>query len=221
VLAPPQDLQVSETFTLRDEALDWTVTLSNQGSRPAEIGDLAVPFAFAERTGARGDIYTKKLLRHSLVNGHGSWGLLQRSNAVGPYLVMTPEGATKFEYYDSSAGAFTPYVHAQAAGAAAKAAGGNWRLPVSTLRLAPKGSSGSSSTYTFRFQWAKDVAGRARRALQGREVRHDDRARDGGARPISRRTSRSAAATRSRDSAGASRPGTRVEACRRSPASTR
>ena len=159
VLAPPQDLQVNETFTLRDEALDWTVTLSNEGSRPAEIGDLAVPFAFAERTGARGDIYTKKLLRHSLVNGHGSWVYWQRSNAVGPYLVMTPEGATKFEYYDSSAGAFTPYVHAQAASAAAKAAGGNWRLPVSTLRLAPKGSSGSSATYTFRFQWAKDVQG--------------------------------------------------------------
>ena len=41
-----------------------------------EIGDLAVPFTFAERTGARGDIYTRKLLRHALVAGtdRGSTG---------------------------------------------------------------------------------------------------------------------------------------------------
>jgi Family of unknown function (DUF5695) len=156
-LAPPSDLHIDETFTLQDEVLEWTVVLANQGTRPVEIGDLAVPFTFAERTGARGDIYTKKLLRHSLVNGHGSWVYWQRSNAVGPYLVMTPAGQAKFEYYDSSGGAFTPYVHAQAAAAAAKAAGGNWRLPISSLRLAPRGAAGSSASYTFRFQWAKDV----------------------------------------------------------------
>src|SRR6185436_19921415 len=153
-LAPAADLTVSETFRLQDEILEWTIVLTNEGARPVEIGDLAVPFTFAERAGARGDIYTKKLLRHSLVAGHGSWIYWQRSNAVGPYLVMTPIGQTKFEYFDSSSGAFTPYVHALAASAAARAAGGNWRLPVSGLTLAPTGTA----TYTFRFQWAKDVA---------------------------------------------------------------
>ena len=77
---------------LRDDVLEWTIVLANQADRPVEIGDLAVPFAFAERAGARGDIYTKKLLRHSLVAGHGSWIYWERSNAVGPYLVMTPVG---------------------------------------------------------------------------------------------------------------------------------
>jgi hypothetical protein len=164
-LAPSSDLAVHETFRLLPQTntdqhssdrdvLEWTITLTNEGSRPVEIGDLAVPFAFAERAGARGDIYTKKLLRHSLVAGHGSWIYWQRSNAVGPYLVMTPAGETKFEYFDSSGGAFTPYVHARAASAVARAAGGNWRLPVSSLTLQPKGTA----TYTFRFQWAKDVA---------------------------------------------------------------
>src|SRR6185503_1973576 len=127
----------------------WTVTLMNPGPRTVEVGDLAVPFAYAERAGARGDIYTKKLLRHALVNGHGSWIYWQRSNAVGPYLVLTPAGQTKFEYFESSSGAFTPYVHARAASAAARAAGGNWRLPVSSLTLAP----GGRTTYTFRLQW--------------------------------------------------------------------
>jgi hypothetical protein len=82
----------------------------------------------------------------------------QRSNGEGPYLVMTPGGTTKFEYFDSSTGAFTPYVLAKAASAAAIAAGGTWRLPVSSLTLAPKGSPGATTTYTFRFRWARNFA---------------------------------------------------------------
>ena len=158
-LAPPADLRVDERFSLEGAVLEWTVTLANTGTRPIEIGDLAVPFNFAERTGARGDIYTRKLLRHSYVGGHGSWIYWQRSNGEGPYLVMTPAGQTKFEYFDSSTGAFTPYVHAKTASAAAIAAGGNWRLPVTALTLASTGATGSSVTYTFRFQWAPDAAG--------------------------------------------------------------
>ena len=158
-LAPPADLAVDEAFTLNGEILEWTVTLANRGARPIEVGDLAVPFPFAERAGARGDIYTKKLLRHALVNGHGSWVYWQRSNAVGPFLVMTPRGEAKFEYFESGGGAFTPYVHAQAAAAASRAAGGNSRLPVSSLTLEPNGSAGAHVSYTFRFQWAPDVPG--------------------------------------------------------------
>jgi hypothetical protein len=155
----PADLRVNQAFALEGDTLAWTIVLANAGARPMEIGDLAVPFNFAERAGGRSDIYTHKLLRQSLVAGHGSWAYWQRSNGDGPYLVVTPDAATKFEYYDSSTGAFTPYVHAKAASAAAVAAGGNWRLPVSSLTLAPTGSTGSSATYVFRFRWAKDFAG--------------------------------------------------------------
>jgi hypothetical protein len=158
-LAPSSDLQVRETFTPDGDSLQWTVKLENAGARPVEIGDLAVPLNFAERAGARGDIYTRKLLRHSYVGGHGSWVFWQRSNGEGPYLVLTPGESTKFEYYDSSSGAFTPYIHANAASAAATAAGGHWRLPVTRLTLAPKGSAGSVATYSFRFTWAKDFDG--------------------------------------------------------------
>jgi hypothetical protein len=92
-LAPAADLSVVETFRLlppaatsqsprtntdqhssdQGDVLEWTIVLTNETDRPVEVGDLAVPFTFAERAGARGDIYTKKLLRHSLVAGHGSW----------------------------------------------------------------------------------------------------------------------------------------------------
>jgi hypothetical protein len=158
ILAPAADLRVDQIFRLDGEVLDWTVSLANDGRKPIEIGDLGVPFDFAERTGARGEIYTRKLLRHALIAGHGSWIYWQRSGGVGPYLVMTPMGQTRFEYSDNQGGAFTPYVHAKAAAAAAIGSGGNWRLPVANLTLAPKGAAGASVTYSFRFQWAKDFA---------------------------------------------------------------
>jgi hypothetical protein len=159
-IVPAEDVHVSQQFALDGEALLWTIVLENRGTREAEIGDLAVPFNFAERTGARGDIYTKKLLRHAFVGGHGSFVYWQRSNGAGPYLVATPQGDTKFEYFDSSGGqtggqgAFTPYIHASAAQAASQAGGGSWRLPVSALKLPPRGKA----TYAFRFQWAPDFA---------------------------------------------------------------
>jgi hypothetical protein len=158
-LAPSQDLGVTQKFDLNGDVLEWTVSLENRTAGQVEIADLAVPLNFAERTGARGDIYTKKLLRHALVAGHGSWVYWQRSNGAGPYLVMTPMGPTKFEYQDNSAGAFTPYIHAKNASAAAIASGGTWRLPITDLTLSPKGTAGATATYTFRFQWARDFAG--------------------------------------------------------------
>jgi len=162
VLVPSTDLTVKQTFTLDGDALDWTITLANETDRPLEVGDVAVPFEFAERTGARGDIYTRKLLRHAYLAGHGSWVYWQRAGGDGPYLVMTPMNRTKFEYSDSSGGggfgAYTPYIHARTASAAAAAAGGNWRLPVTSMTLQPKDSAGAVATYSFRFQWARDSA---------------------------------------------------------------
>lgn len=160
---PPADLAVEGTFGLDDGTLEWTVTLANTSGHPLEVGDLAVPLPFAERVPPRADIYTRKLMRHALVAGHGSWVYWQRSNGVGPFLAMTPSPGTAFEYFDSSTGAtaggfggtFTPYLHARAARAAAERSGGNWRLPTSGLTLAP----GARRTYGFRFRWAPDVAG--------------------------------------------------------------
>ncbi len=168
IVAPVPDLKVNQSFKLDDETLDWSVTLANDGSRQLEVGDLAVLFPFAERNPPRGEIYTRKLIRHSLIAGYGSWIYWQRAGGDGPYLVMTPMERTGFEYCDNSAGrlsgfggfggTFTPYVHAGVSEAAASAAGGRWRLPVTILRLAPRGVAGDRVTYSFRFQWARDFA---------------------------------------------------------------
>ena len=44
-------------------------------------------------------------------------------------------GQTGFEYFDNSGGAYTPFIHAGTACPAAIAGGGNWRLPVTNLKL--------------------------------------------------------------------------------------
>jgi hypothetical protein len=176
------DLSVEQRFTLDADTLEWTIALSNNTNRPIAIGDLAIPLPMAERTGARGEIYTRKLLRHALVAGHGSWVYWQRSGGEGPYLVMTPKGDTKFEYYETSNGTYTPYIHAALAASRAIASGGRWRLPVTGAQLGPKGSPSATMTYGFRFQWARDFA--AVRDVLYRESKFDTAVAPGMVVPI-------------------------------------
>ena len=174
----PQDLSVSSSFHFQGGQLNWSIALANQTAGPIEVGDLALLTQMAEGTpGRRGDIYTQKLLRHSLIAGNGSWLYWARSNGAGPYLLMTPVGATELEYFDNSGGVppsnagrggrggFTPYIHATVYNAAdiqrAREAGREqaWRLPLTSLHLAARGSKGSEVTYQFRLEWVPDVQG--------------------------------------------------------------
>lgn len=159
------DLQVGQEFRLEGDHLVWLITLANRSDATLEVGDLAVPMVFAEKVPRdRGEIYTRKLIRHSYVSGHGSWIYWNRANAVGPYLVMTTGPETKFEYFDNSARAFTPYVHGSVASrepiAKEKAFGGKaepWRLPLSNVKLSPANTAGDKVTYRFRFCFAADA----------------------------------------------------------------
>jgi len=167
-VVPAGQLAATSKFQLNGGMLEWTLTLRNKTERPMEIGDLAVPLQFAERTPqGRGEIHTRKLIRHSLIAGHGSWVFWQRSNAEGPFLVMVPQGKSKFEYFGSAAapggsaagGGFTPFIHGAVSNAGQLAIGGNWRLPVTTLDLAAAGTPGDSVSYTLKFEWAPDFDG--------------------------------------------------------------
>ena len=128
----PQDLAVSESFQLEGDQLNWTITLANNTAAPIEVGDLAVPTRMAEGTpGRRGDIYTQKLLRHSLIAGNGSWMFWARSNGVGPYLLMTTVGATKLEYFDNTGG-LPPDAAGRGRGPSGRAASRPTSMPRST-----------------------------------------------------------------------------------------
>ncbi|BDI32457.1 hypothetical protein CCAX7_45080 [Capsulimonas corticalis] len=153
--------KATEEFRLKGAALVWTIALSNATDRKLEIGDMGLPLPFNTHYGAdTSETYTKRLIRHSFVAGGGSFIYWMRTNAQGPFLVMTPGAGTSLEYFDEPPrGAYTPYIHSQAARADLRAKGGTWRLPQTHLVLAPQGQAGDTHTYSFRFQWAPNYAG--------------------------------------------------------------
>ncbi|WP_083901190.1 DUF5695 domain-containing protein [Azospirillum sp. B4] len=148
-------------------ALSWQVALTNQSGAPLEIGDLVLPLPFHTEFKAKQPA-TSTVLKHSFISGHGSFLFWMRSNSVGPYLVMTPERKTQFEYWEPRQGAkqdsdspdhaYRPYgvfIHAAATGEAMRAAGGRWRQPLTSLTLKP----GDTRRFGARFTWAADYDG--------------------------------------------------------------
>jgi hypothetical protein len=165
VVDDPQ-IAPSEIFQLDGDALVWTIAVRNTSDQQLEVGDLGIPLPFNTQYNAdKLDTYTKRLIRHAFIGGGGSYIFWQRTNGIGPFLVMVPQKGSGFEYFDQPAsgggggrGVFTAYIHSAAAGPEIVARGGKWRLPFTNLVLAPKGQPGSTKTYTYRFRWAKDYA---------------------------------------------------------------
>lgn len=158
-VSPIQGLQAAEKFQLDNNALVWTIALRNDTDQEIEIGDLGLPLKFnTQYVWDKTETYTKRLIPHSLISGNGSFLFWMRTNAEGPYLVMTPRADTGLEYFEQlgfgRANAY--YVHSAAVGEELRAKGGTWRLPNTHRILAPKGHEGDSATYGFRFRWAQD-----------------------------------------------------------------
>ena len=154
------------TIALKSQAsiLRWTIDLSNRSSDPVEIGDIALPLPMHSSFNGK-EPPTASVLKHSFISGHGSFLFWMRSNSVGPYLVMTPEGHTSLEFWDHMPPAknerptFRAYIHSAAAGEAVKAANGRWRQPFTSVTLQPAGKPDSNRSYAFQLAWAPDYAG--------------------------------------------------------------
>jgi hypothetical protein len=160
-VTPIHDLRVTERFHLQGKALFWTMTLRNETNRELEVGDLGLPLPFNDRyVGNKTITYTRRVIRHSFIGGNGSFIFWMRTNAEGPFLVMTPEPNTLLEYFSlQRRRGYTAYIHSAASAAAVRAKGGTWRLPDTRLLLAPKGRPGDAAGYGFRFAWAQNYAG--------------------------------------------------------------
>jgi hypothetical protein len=159
------------TITLRyivnEREVVWTVTIQNAGNAPREIDDLAIPLPIAS-SAPSGTNRPITILKHSFVSGNDSYMFWMRNNLVGPYLVLTPDENTKFEYWDvqrppdsaqagpAGRGTYRVYLHSAAAGTEAKAQGTKWRQPNTSLKLAPKGQSGDTVAYGFKLHWVND-----------------------------------------------------------------
>jgi len=162
-------LEIQTRFSVLRTGIDWTIVLSNATDQSLEIGDLALPLPMSRggrggrRDGGGRGTPSPVILKHSLVSGHGSFLFWMRSDSVGPYLVLVPTGDTHLEYWDTQSGAggrgYSVYIHSTASGAAAAERGTRWRQPHTSAILAPKGQTGDSRSYGFRFRWAQDYDG--------------------------------------------------------------
>lgn len=140
-------------LNLAGAAVEWTLRLQNNSSQPLEVGDLAIALMnTSSRPGG------PVVLKHSFLSGHGSHVMWLRADGVGPFLTLTPTGDTSFEYWEARNG-FRAFIHSAAAAVDIAQHGSHWRLPHTSLTLAPQGQTGSDHTYGFKFRWAADYAG--------------------------------------------------------------
>ena len=157
-------LGIETRFTFQpDEILAWTITLTNRGPVPMEIGDLAFQCPMNTKyEWDRETTYHRRVVRHSLIAGHGSFLFWMRCDAQGPFLLMTPLPQTHLEYFDHGTDrngpgdAYNAYIHSAAQISVLLEHGTTWRQTNSSVTLAAAGQAGSSVTYGFRFSWPRD-----------------------------------------------------------------
>jgi hypothetical protein len=158
-------LAMESDFAMQQACFTWTLGLTNLSASPVIVGDIAVQFPM--NTGS--PQYVTSVFKHSVIEGSGSFIFWMRNNSVGPYLLMTPDSRTQFEFWDDngSGGAYEAYIHSAVTGPSAEAqyptvtnSNARWRLPNTSLTLAP----GASTNYTLKFQWVNNYDG-VRQAL--------------------------------------------------------
>ncbi len=156
------DIGVELSYELDHDSLRYTVHLRNESERTIEIGDLSIPFPMNSDY-EWGTKPHESVLRHGYVSGHNSFLFWLRCNSAGPYLLMTTAEQTKLEYFDlqpeneekpGGKRFFRAYVHSAAEGQVGSSKGTRWRQPHTSVKLAPRGQSGDTAVYSFKFQWA-------------------------------------------------------------------
>ncbi|WP_334184719.1 DUF5695 domain-containing protein [Novosphingobium sp.] len=136
LLAP--GLFVTCSFALEADGLHLTLTLSNETALPIEFGDLALPLPINMIHAVKDD--PNAVLKHSFISGRNSHIFWQRKDSLTPWLAMLPANGAALEYWDAPKGSpdlYRVFFHAAAEVAAVQAAGSRWRLPATSLALAP------------------------------------------------------------------------------------
>jgi hypothetical protein len=153
-------LQLSETFLLQNDALVWTIQLTNTSANTIRVEDLAIPLAYNAGGGENPkEIFEQRVVKHHFISGNNSFIFFERPTGLGPYLVMVPLPGTSLEYFSTASsspgerGMFQAFIHSALTGN--KELRGSWRQPYSYAFI----DSNSSKTYGFKFRWAKDYNG--------------------------------------------------------------
>ncbi|MCX8161260.1 MAG: DUF5695 domain-containing protein [Candidatus Saccharicenans sp.] len=89
-------------------------------------------------------------------SGASAGGRAGQDGRAGKLSVGVGGPGPGFEYYDDGGrGIFCPYIHSRLVAAEARARGGRWRFPSTSVVLKPRGRPGSRVSYSFKFLWAE------------------------------------------------------------------
>ncbi len=151
-----QDCEVRSVLQPRGDILRWEITVTNNTDVPLEIGDLALPLPMnTDYVWDHEETFVRRVFRHSLIAGHGSFLYWLPVKGTGWFLVMMPDEDTHLEYFtaegmDYAFGRerFSAFIRSRAA--ADEDPRGTWRQSQTGQKLQP----GEKVCYTFRFHWA-------------------------------------------------------------------
>jgi hypothetical protein len=167
-----KNFKLVETYSLVNDYLLWSATITNTGSQTLTIGDWGYPLPFNEFWTAGDAIYETRAVDHSFTGKNSSYLYVTRPSGIGSFLLMVPEDDTGagFEYQDhwrtaehssSSETAWCQdqsgwqnglnvfYIHSDSIKSTNRG-----YLPNTSLTLA----AGASKTYSFKFFKVADEA---------------------------------------------------------------
>ncbi|KAA8827093.1 DUF5695 domain-containing protein [Bifidobacterium myosotis] len=139
-------LEATLSFRLDGRTLHATVSLANTGSEPLTLTDVSMAVPLNSRM-AWGVDAAQRMIRHTQVAGDNSFMLATPSDGKPPYLLGIPADGVRWELFDlgkqptrdgETREVYRIHMHGDAAAAEARThEGGRWRLPTSSLTLAP------------------------------------------------------------------------------------
>ncbi|MEI8373431.1 MAG: DUF5695 domain-containing protein [Planctomycetota bacterium] len=143
------------------ESLHWDVTVKNTDAAPMEMGDLAVSLPMnTDYFCNHEETFVRRVFKHALIAGHGSFLYWLPVKGSGAFLVMQPLADTSLEFftstgmdYASGKERFTVFVHSKATPELDKR--GTWRQPRTSRVLKP----GEEVSYSFAFRFTDSYEG--------------------------------------------------------------
>ncbi len=150
---PGMPLKMTQTYSLREKSLDYQIEIESMMEFPVTIGDLAIPFPW--RTPGGEDpvyIFEQCFTKHHFIQGNGSFLCFTKPSGMPPYLLVTVQPGTSFEYF-TGRGSYQAFIHSGLT--AGRETRGTWRQPNTMLELGKAGSATAKKTYGLRFQWAQ------------------------------------------------------------------
>ena len=150
---PGMPLKMTQTYSLGERSLEYQIEIESMMEFPVTIGDLAIPFPW--RTPGGEDpayIFEQCFTKHHFIQGNGSFLYFTKPSGMPPYLLVTVQPGTQFEYF-TGRGSYQAFIHSGLT--AGRETRGTWRQPNTMLELGKTGSATAKKTYGLRFQWAQ------------------------------------------------------------------